>query len=586
MGRHRGNSADDDAYEPRRRASRRRRRRGKGRALIAFAAALAILTGLGVTSYFILGKQGGCGGRDIPLRAAAAPELAPVLTQVAASFNSEQHGVDGRCVRVEVRGVDSANVAYGITGGGPTMGDTDSDVWIPDSSIWPRIVKRGSGDAVVTDTGTSVARSPLVLVMPEDSAEEKEEPSWRTLVPTQAPSSSTQAPYQVSVIDPIRSSSGLATLALISGAIGTDAEAKPQLIAALQSLQQSVSANEEAAFAVLSDTEDGARPILALSEQAAWRYNSQHPDAAARITYPEGGTYTLDYPYVLRTSDPLTLRAAEAFRDALTRQTPQETIRTHGFRSADDRADPAVLSEDFGFRTDAPENLPTPSDNSVAALTRSWNQLKLNTRLLTVVDISGSMVEAVPGTGLTRMQVTTKAAQEGLNMFQPESELGLWEFSVRINNGLDYREVVPIRPLNADVDGVSHREVLDSALAGIQPKLDGDTGLYDTILAAHREMSSTYKPDRVNTILVLTDGNNDDDDSISLDDLLSTLEDEFRPDRPVGVIIIAFGPDVDPEPMELIAQATNGAAYTTDDPTQIGEIFLRSFALRISGDEE
>ncbi|TDQ49276.1 substrate-binding and VWA domain-containing protein [Actinorugispora endophytica] len=595
MGRHRGNSADandstaPDDYEPRRRASRKRRR-GKRRALVAFAAALAVLTGLGVTGYLVLGGRGGCGGQDIPLSVAAAPEIAPVLTRVAQTFNDENEGVDGQCVNVEVRGVDSADVAYGITGAGPTMGDTDSDVWIPDSGIWPSMVRRDSGDAVVTDTGTSVARSPLVLAMPEGAAADAEEagepPSWQTLVPTQAPSSTTDAPYQVRVVDPVRSASGLATLALLSGAIGTEDEDQPQLIAALQNLQESVSADEEAAFGVLSDTEEGSRPVLVLSEQAAWRYNSRHPDSAAHVTYPEGGTYTLDYPYVLRTTDPLTLRAAEAFRDALTRQAPQESIRAEGFRSADGRTDPAVLGEDAGFRAEAPENLPTPSDSSVKSLTSAWNQLRLGTRLLTVVDISGSMIEPVPGTGLTRMQVTTMAAREGLDMFKKDSELGIWEFSVRINNDLDYRETVPIRALDAEVDGTTQHQVLDSALAGIQPKPDGDTGLYDTILAAYREMSGTYAADRVNTILVLTDGNNDDDASISLEELLSTLQAEAAPDRPVAVISIAFGPDVDPEPLERIAEATNGAAYTTDDPTRIGEIFLESFTLRITEDEE
>ncbi|MEE2044479.1 substrate-binding domain-containing protein, partial [Nocardiopsis tropica] len=89
----------------------------------------------------MFGESDGCGGSDIALDVAVSPELAPAVDQVASDFNAGENRVDGRCVRAEVRQVDSANVAYQITGSGATMGDTESDVWIPDSSMWPRLVQ-------------------------------------------------------------------------------------------------------------------------------------------------------------------------------------------------------------------------------------------------------------------------------------------------------------------------------------------------------------------------------------------------------------------------------------------------------------
>ncbi|GAB3210172.1 substrate-binding and VWA domain-containing protein [Marinactinospora endophytica] len=581
MGRHRGNSPDEDDHRPRRRSGRSRRRRGRGGAITAFAAAFAVLLGLGVTGWVLIDRQGGCGREDISLKVLAASELSPVLTRIASSFNAGEHSLDGRCVQVEVRGADSANVAYGISGAGPTMGDTSSHVWIPDSSLWPSLVERSTENAVLTDTGTAVAHSPLVLALPREAAEDGEATSWATLVPTDTATPGNGG-YDVRLIDPVRSSSGLATLALIKGAIGDGQEQQARLIAAFQGLQQGVATDEEAAFSALSGDSGDASPVLVLSEQAAWRYNNEHENAPAHVNYPEGGTYTLDYPYLLRTDDPLLSRAAEAFRAELTGDDAQSLIRGEGFRSADGTADTEVLRSEAGFQKEIPAELPSPSGGAVEQLTRAWNQLKLNTRMLTVLDISGSMAEAVPGTGLTRMNVTTQAATEGLSLFPEDAEIGLWEFSVRINGDLDYRETVPIRPLDNEVEGGTQHQALTTALAGIEPKPDGDTGLYDTILAAYREMSRTYKADRVNTILVLTDGNNDDEGSISLDELLTTLEEEFVPDRPVAVISIAFGPDIDPEPLERIAQVTEGAAYSTDDPTEIGDIFLQSFALRIA----
>ncbi|MEY9210694.1 VWA domain-containing protein [Thermobifida halotolerans] len=584
MGRHRGTSADDHVSEPRRRASRRRRR-GTGRALAAFAAALAILVGLGVTGYFVLDGRSGC--EDTPLQVAAAPEIAPVLTHLAADFNSGEH-TGGRCATVEVRGVDSADVAYSMTGAGPTTGGADSQVWIPDSTLWVKVVQRDADDNAVVSTGTSVARSPLVLVTTAGNAADAETPlSWDNLVQTEALAGQESLPYQVHVVDPVNSSSGLATLALVSNAIGDEEAAQTRFIAALQGLQKSVAADEEAALTVLGETADSEEkaPLLVLSEQAAWRHSTEGSGPGTSVVYPEGGTYTLDYPYVLRTDDPEVQLAAERFRAFLTGQEAQQAIRADGFRSTDDTIDPTVLTEDLGFRSEHPGELPVPSDQATRSLIQAWNQLKLGTRLLTVVDISGSMAEFVPGTGLTRMQVTSAAATQGLTLFPPDAEMGLWEFSVRLDGDLDHRETVPIRPLDTEVDGGTQHEVLTAALTGLQPKPDGDTGLYDTILAAYQEMTETYRADRVNTLLVLTDGNNDDDDSISLEDLLVRLEETYLPDRPVSIIAISFGPDVDPEPLERIAEATNGAAYATEDPTEIGEIFLSVFALRISDQE-
>ncbi|MBV2363222.1 substrate-binding and VWA domain-containing protein [Streptomonospora nanhaiensis] len=586
MGRHRGTPEDEPARPaPRGRGDRRssRRRRRRGRAVTALAAALAVVVGLGVTGWYVLQGRGSCGGEDVALDVAASPEIAPALREIAAGFNADNPGVDGRCVAVEVRGAESANMTYGITGSGPAMGDTGSDVWIPDSSLWSNLVKEDGGDAVFTDTGTSVASSPLVLARPAEDGEDGEEeaPSWDSLVPTSAPTAGDTG-TDVRLVDPVRSSAGLATLALVAGAVGQEEQEEngPRLVAALQALQRGVAPDEESAFGVLTEEGESGR-LLVISEQAAWRYNSEHERSPARVGYPAGGTYALDYPYIDRSTDPVVSRAADLFRERLTRDAAQEVITAHGFRTPGGTADPEVLDPAEGFQRQMPEDLPVPSTQNVQRLTQAWNRLKLDSRLLTVVDVSGSMLEEVPGTGMNRMQVTTTAAVEGLNLFPEDAEHGLWRFSVGINNDLDYEELLPVRELTAEVDGGTQKDALETTLAGLQPVPDGDTGLYDTYLAAYRQMSRTYKPDRVNSILMLTDGNNDDPDSISLEELLTTLEEESSTVRPIPVFTIAFGPDIDPEPLERIAEVTGGAAYTTEDPTEIGDIFLQAFSQRL-----
>jgi Mg-chelatase subunit ChlD len=551
---------------------------------------MVIVVGLAVAGVYMFGQGDGCSGSDIELDIAVSPELSPALTDVASDFNAEEHTVDNSCVRANVRQADSANVAFGITGSGATMGDTDSDVWIPDSSVWSRLVQSQAGDAVITETGTSVARSPLVLAELAEFAEATDDTTWMDVVPTAAPGD--EADRVVRVVDPARSSSGLGTLYLLHGALE---EATPDadtfnahMTAALQALHQGASADEEAAFLALSGGSAEAPPVMVMSEQAIWRYNSAHANSAAQPSYLSDGTYFLDYPYIVRSEDSQITRAAEVFRSAVRSDEAVERFRAEGFRDSEGALDASVLTEDAGFLSEEPGELPAPSEGSITELTRFWNQLKMDSRVLTIIDISGSMLAEVPGTGLTRMQVAGAASAEGLQMFSDTSELGLWEFSTNVNNNLHYQEIAPIRELQAtDEAGNEHRDVIGAAIQGLEPLPQGDTALYETYLAAYQEMARTYRPDRTNVVLMLTDGDNDNPGGLEFDELMSQLDSLASPSRPIPIITIAFGPDVQNlEPLQEIAAATGGAAYMTEDPTEIGDIFLQAFSLRIADEND
>ncbi|OOC52888.1 MULTISPECIES: substrate-binding domain-containing protein [Nocardiopsis] len=583
MGRHRGRYAEEPS-------SRARRRRGRGGAFAALAAALVIVLGLTVAGVYMFGQSDGCGGSDITLDVAVSPELAPALDSIASDFNAEEHQVDGRCVHAEVRQVDSANVAFGITGAGATMGDTESDVWIPDSSMWPSLVKSQAGDAVITETGTSVARSPLILAELAEHAEESGEPrAWTDVIPTSAPGEG--ATSTVRVADPARNSTGLGTLYLVQGVLeesSPDTEAfNTRMTAALQALHKGTSPDEESAFLAFSGGGAEAPPVMVMSEQALWRYNSTHEEAGAQAGYVKGETYYLDYPYIVRSEEGDVTRAAEEFRTEVRSDEARTRILEQGFRGPEGEIDTSVLTEDVGFMKEPPPELATPSDGAITDLIRSWNQLEMDSRVLTIVDVSGSMLAEVPGTGMTRMQVTSAAATEGLKMFTDTSELGLWEFSTNVNGDLHYQETAPIRELQATTeDGTLHRDAMAHSLSSLEPMPQGDTALYDTYLAAYQEMADTYKPDRTNVVLMLTDGDNDNPGGLKLDKLLSEINAISDPSRPIPIITIAFGPDVKHlEPLQQIAAATGGAAYMTEDPTEIGEIFLKAFSLRISENE-
>jgi Ca-activated chloride channel family protein len=211
----------------------------------------------------------------------------------------------------------------------------------------------------------------------------------------------------------------------------------------------------------------------------------------------------------------------------------------------------------------------------VAATLQSWNAARKRSNVLAVYDVSGSMKEEVPGTGgRTKIDIVKQAAGQALALFAPETNLGTWLFSTNLDGNKDWVESVPIGPTNAKLpNGKSRREVLAEALNRLQAT-DGDTGLYDTTLAAFRSLQRSYAPQRLNIVVLLTDGINDDPGGgISRADLLRRLKAEQDKDRPVRIITIAYGADADAASLKLIADATGGLAFVSRDPRDILRVF-------------
>ena len=103
--------------------------------------------------------------------------------------------------------------------------------------------------------------------------------------------------------------------------------------------------------------------------------------------------------------------------------------------------------------------------------------------MLAAIDLSGSMRE--PAGDSTRVELMQKSTQDALAILPDGSQIGAWGFSTaRGPGGEDFFEMVPIRGLQTNVDGKTQRQLLSEQVAGQQNLIGGDTGLYDTALAA------------------------------------------------------------------------------------------------------
>jgi Ca-activated chloride channel homolog len=147
--------------------------------------------------------------------------------------------------------------------------------------------------------------------------------------------------------------------------------------------------------------------------------------------------------------------------------------------------------------------------------------------------------------------------------------VGLWSFSTMLNGRVDYRELVAIGPMNAQVKGTQRRALIKTQVKGLTR--ERGTGLYDTALASYKLVKARESPDTINAVVLLTDGVNQDDDGIDLSHLLAGLRTE-QGDQPVRMFTIAYGTDADPKVLKQIAQATNGAAYDSSNPTSINRV--------------
>jgi hypothetical protein len=471
---------------------------------------------------------------------------------------------DGRCAVADV----SAQEPLQTVG---DLGGLDADalpaVWVPDSSLWTA----RAADAPVQGAG-SMGSSPVVLATSRAVADElgwtASPPSWSEALASGRP---------LAVPDLAASAEGLSALAAVRSSLGGGEDADNAVVEAVLAAARATPI--PLADALAAGAAGGAdAPLVPVSEQEVFATNQEVDDPALVAIYPTEGSPYLDYP-VLRVGERsgAARNAADAVVRALTSDREKSAMREAGFRGGDGTAPPAA-GEQTGIQEAAAAKLALePAD--VQGLFARLSSLAKPSRLLAVFDVSTSM-KAPVGDG-TRATLARDAGKSALALFPDNSAIGLWTFARRLDGDTDWVELLPTRTLAADAGGRSQRDVLREELDSIPGRLaPGGTGLYDTTLAAVRAARADYDPTAVTSVVIITDGKDEDEDTIGLDALLQTLADEVDPSRPVKVIGIALGPDADMDALEQIAAATGGAAYSAVDENDLQTVLFDALRKR------
>jgi hypothetical protein len=497
----------------------------------------------------------------------AAPDIAPIVTQAGNRAVEED---PGSCYKVNVSNRESSTTAESLA---VSDGSEPPDVWIPESTMW---IQRAKDKGAWADqiTGTSIASSPVVFAVAEETATELGWPakavSWSQLIGPQAASS-----LSVGFPDPARDPVGVSTLIGLRELLKGAADPGGAGVAAMRRLSPNTVAQPSDLFGKLPGGAGQGEPIAAFptSENALLRHNVKQDGAALVASYPDPAVPSLDYPYVIIPGIAQDKRdAAEKFLRRLMIQESSDALADAGFRTPDGRA---LRDRSQDKRTSAAPMTPVPLPDSanLEQVLNSWASVNLSGRIEVLLDVSGSMNDPVPGTPLNRMQVTVEATVKGMGLFKPTTKLGMWLFSTKLDGDKDYTVLLPVRQVSEHIAGGA----LDK-IRGVRAVPNGATGLYDSLLAAYQEGRQNWEPGRINTVVVLTDGKNEDPGGISLDTLLAELGKLQDPRRPLRIVGIGIGPDTDPAELKKISEATGGQAFTNDDPAKIGEVFYAALS--------
>ncbi|MFN3539992.1 MAG: VWA domain-containing protein [Rhodococcus sp. (in: high G+C Gram-positive bacteria)] len=486
---------------------------------------------------------------------AADPAIAPVLQKIVDETSAESLG----CARIEVTATESGQVSAAVA-----KGDDVPSLWIPDSSLW--IGKTVRSTASLIDLASqSVAGTPAVLAARKDEVPFFD--TWLTALKLEG----------LRIGNPLTNTTSDAAILGAVAEAGSDETALDSVGAALVPIAQAQAATRgEADPTVRLDDLVADGGVAVVSEQAFLAYQ-QDNSVELGATVPPTGSIFLNFP--LAVTEPAGDRhetaksVGTALATAIESEPGQRALSEAGFRSADN----APLDSDRGIGDVTPLTI---ADQQAAESTlRQYQVLALPSRTLVMEDVSGSMNYSAGAD--SRIALTVQASETGNRLFPDNASMGLWAFSIGLGGeSQDYRELAPIRRMDEKVGNTTQREVLLQQTRTLPALVGGGTGLYDTTLAAFRTVQQGYDPDAVNSVIILTDGTNEDPDSIALDELLSTLRAEQDPSRPVVIVTIGITDDADAGVLQQISATTGGTSFVARNPAEIPNVFVNALRSR------
>ena len=580
-------------------------------------AAACSTSGSGDESTTDLVNPGDC----LQIDMAISPEKIELLTSLAQTFNRNRVTVGDQCIFVSPKSKASGAAMQALAAGWDEQVEGELPVvWSPASSEWGSILdqrRADQGEPTMANEGTPFMNTPLVIAMPEPMATALGWPNealgWSDIL-SLATSTEGWAAYghpewgafKLGKTNPNFSTSGLSALIAQNYAatqksrdLTSEDLAKQDVIEFNRDVESSVVHYGDTTLTFLNnwyraDQEGTALTYVsavAVEEKSVIDYNTGNPDGILQpgeeprmpriplvAIYPEEGTIFSDNPFFVLDAPWVSEEEREAallFQDFVQQPENQQRVLEFNFRPGNPQvAIAAPIVRENGVDPDQPQTLlQSPAPPVMVDLLDRWAEQRKGARVLLVIDISGSMKERAGGDSRdTKLDLAKTAAIDSLEDFKSNDLVGLRVFSTNLGtSGENWLDLVPIGPMS------QNEAALRDEIESLMPT--NGTPLYDVTLDSFQTMYDSYDQTRINAVVLLTDGKNDDgqiaDDNQQLETTLGELRrlSQGELGLPVRVFTIGYGADADLSVLKQIAEATNAASYNASDPKSINKVF-------------
>ncbi|HEX4821495.1 MAG TPA: substrate-binding domain-containing protein [Acidimicrobiales bacterium] len=567
-----------------------------------------------------LGDPGSCTVVDM----AVSPEKIDLIVALAKSFNgTKQARIDGNCIFVRPQKKSSGAAAQLLyTNWNESTDGPKPVVWSPAAGSWGQIVNQRlseQGQQAIVGTGDPFMVTPLVIAMPKPMADALGYPAkpvgWSDIFTLATDPRGWGAvghpefgPFKLGKTNPNFSTSGLneliaQTYAASKKTTGLSQEDldKPDVVAFGTGIESSVVHYGDTTLTFLNNWYRADQrssslnyvSAVAVEEKSVIDYNQGNPDGILDpgeqprppkiplvAIYPKEGTlfsdspfFTLNAPWVSQQEKD----AAKVFEDFVKQPENQQQVLKFNFRPGN----PAVAIGDpitaaNGVDPNQPQTLlEVPQPRVLTSLLDKWEGQRKKAQVTLVLDVSGSMGDpASPSDDAagTKLDLAKQAIHDSIALFSPNDILGFDIFSTGLGPNEDQKLLEVIPPGRVADNG----EKLQASLNALSPF--NDTPLYEVTKQAYQNAVASFDPTRINAVVLLTDGKNDDgnasDDQRQLQDLLNTLRsgNEGQQSHAVRVFPIAYGADADSQTLKAIADASSSTFYSATNATTISQV--------------
>ncbi|WP_328290297.1 substrate-binding domain-containing protein [Nocardia aurantiaca] len=473
------------------------------------------------------------------------PDILTPVKAAADRFDATKPHVRDHCAEVAVTAQPSAAMVAAFTANkpwDPALGPQPA-LWIPESS---RSVEQMRVPGLIAGTPAPIAVSPISLAVPDDlrRALETAQVHWSDLPRLQGGSLGdiglpTWGKLRLAM--PAGDASLAVATAVGSGVSGTDpldekAVATGQVVSAISGLAAGAPAAKDVTGA-LTDLTGATDPATAALHAVAATEQQIRAHNGLTAFRPDGAGPVADYPAAQLTGawvDQTQNLIAGLFADFL--RAP----------------DQSKLFTDNGFGAAPPATAAVPAKSVLDKVNQILAHPVLGVQATVLLDVSSSM-SASEGFG-TRLANAVAALESTMNVMPPDFGLGVWEYSKNLDGNNPYRILTPTAPLTTD-----QRTAISQSLTTVTAGAAKPDRAYPTVEAAYKSVLANYAAARTNSILLITDGP-EDDSPVTGDQLLAAVAAAADPAHPVRVdVIVIGGPGT--QTLQTLTQRTGGT-YT------------------------